>query len=96
MERSSYASPCVLLALILMASAADAGYLYKAMFVRAAPGRLLDLIALYKERLPVYDASGEQRPFWMRHSQGEQWDLMFLFPMENYSEYFKPERICAR
>ncbi len=80
----------------LFASSADAGYLYKAMFVRAAPGKLLDLIALYKERMPVYDASGDLRPFWMRHSQGDQWDLMFLFPMESYSEYFKPERIAKR
>jgi hypothetical protein len=82
--------------LILLATSADAGYLYKAMFVRAAPGKLLELIALYKERMPVYDASGDLRPFWMRHSQGDQWDLMFLFPMESYSDYFKPERIAKR
>jgi hypothetical protein len=80
----------------LVATTADADYLYKAMFVRAAPGRLLDLIALYKERMPVYDASGDLRPFRMRHSQGDQWDLMFLFPMESYSEYFKPDRIAKR
>lgn len=82
--------------LILSATTAEADYLYKAMFVRAAPGKLLDLIALYKERMPVYDASGDLRPFWMRHSQGDQWDLMFLFPMESYSEYFKPDRIAKR
>jgi hypothetical protein len=80
----------------LVATTANADYLYKAMFVRAAPGRLLDLIALYKERMPVYDASGDLRPFWMRHSQGDQWDLMFLFPMESYSEYFKQERLAKR
>lgn len=80
----------------LAATTASADYLYKAMFVRAAPGKLLDLIALYKERMPVYDASGDLRPFWMRHSQGDQWDLMFLFPMESYSEYFKPDRIATR
>ncbi len=79
-----------------VATTAEADYLYKAMFVRAAPGKLLDLVALYKERMPVYDASGDLRPFWMRHSQGDQWDLMFLFPMQNYSEYFKPERIDQR
>ena len=66
--------------LILSVTTADADYLYKAMFVRAAPGKLLDLIALYKERMPVYDDSGDLRPFWMRHSQGDQWDLMFCFP----------------
>jgi len=86
----------VLMVLIAIAASAEAGYLYKAMFVRAAPGRLLDLIALYKERLPVYDAAGDQRPYWMRHSQGDQWDLMFLFPFDNYTEYFKPERLAKR
>lgn len=82
--------------LLVTVSSTEAGYLYKAMFVRAAPGKLLDLIALYKARLPVYDAAGDLRPFWMRHSQGDQWDLMFLFPLENYSEYFKPERVAMR
>jgi len=86
----------LILLLSLIAPTAEAGYLYKAMFVRAAPGKLLDLIALYKERMPVYDASGDLRPFWMRHSQGDQWDLMFLFPLENYGEYFKPERVAKR
>ncbi|MGH7596933.1 MAG: hypothetical protein ACREOI_11315 [bacterium] len=81
---------------VLGVTTARADYLYKAMFVRAAPGKLLDLIALYKERMPVYDAAGDLRPFWMRHSQGDQWDLMFLFPMESYSEYFKPDRIAKR
>lgn len=86
----------LLLILLATVSTSEAGYLYKAMFVRAAPGRLLDLIALYKERMPVYDGSGDLRPFWMRHSQGDQWDLMFLFPMENYKEYFKSERMAKR
>ena len=86
----------ILIVLTAIATSADAGYLYKAMFVRAAPGKLLDLIALYKERMPVYDASGDLRPFWMRHSQGDQWDLMFLFPLDHYSEYFKAERVTKR
>jgi len=90
----------LLLALLLSAGRAAAAepepYLYKAMFVRAAPGRLLELIALYKERMPVYDASGDVRPFWMRHSQGDQWDLMFLFPMQSWQEYFSSARIARR
>lgn len=86
----------LLFLVVLVATTANADYLYKAMFVRAAPGKLLELIALYKERMPVYDAAGDLRPFWMRHSQGDQWDLMFLFPMESYGEYFKPERMAKR
>ena len=85
-----------LIMLVLIAPRAEAGYLYKAMFVRAAPGKLLDLIALYKDRMEVYDAADDARPFWMRHSQSDQWDLMFLFPMESFSEYYKPQRITMR
>ncbi len=80
----------------LLAANAEAGYLYKAMFVRAAPGKLLELIALYKERMPVYDAAGDERPFWMRHSQGDQWDLMFLFPLESFSAYYDAGRVTKR
>jgi hypothetical protein len=71
-------------------------YLYKATFVRAAPGKLLDLIALYKARMPVFDSSGDGRPFWWRHTQGDQWDLMLLFPMGSYTDYYAKERVARR
>jgi hypothetical protein len=71
-------------------------YLYKASFVRAAPGKLLDLIALYKNQMPAYEAAGDARPFWWRHTQGDQWDLMLLFPMEGYGEFYAPKRIERR
>jgi hypothetical protein len=71
-------------------------YLYKTTFVRAAPGKLLDLIALYKARMPVFDSSGDERPFWWRHTQGDQWDLMLLLPMGSYTEYYAKERVARR
>lgn len=71
-------------------------YLYKTTFVRAAPGRLLDLIALYKNRMAVDDAAGDERPFWWRHTQGDQWDLMLLFPLGSYAEYYAPDRVSRR
>jgi len=71
-------------------------YLYKTIFVRAAPGRLLDLISLYKERMIVMDAAGDERPLWWRHTQGDQWDLMLVFPMGSYTEYYSPERVGRR
>ena len=74
----------------------EPAYLYKTTFVRAAPGRLLDLIALYKSRLAVDDASGDERPLWWRHTQGDQWDLMLLFPMGSYTEYYSEERLSRR
>lgn len=77
-------------------ASAEPGYLYKTTFVRAAPGKLLDLIALCKSRMEVYDASGDARPFWWRHSEGDQWDLMFLAPMGSYTEYYSKERLAQR
>jgi hypothetical protein len=71
-------------------------YLYKTTFVRAAPGKLLDLIALYKSRMAVEDASGDERPLWWRHTQGDQWDLMLLYPMGSYTEYYSKERLSRR
>jgi len=70
----------------------DQTYLYKTTFIRAAPGKLLDLIGLLKERLPVYNAAGDKRPFWWRHTQGDQWDLMMLYPMGSYAEYYSEKR----
>jgi hypothetical protein len=71
-------------------------YLYKTTFVRAAPGKLLDLIALYKERMAVIEAGGDARPFWWRHTQGDQWDLMLLTPMGSYVDYYAGDRVARR
>jgi len=70
--------------------------LYKTTFVRAAPGKLLDLIALYKDRMAVIEAAGDARPFWWRHTQGDQWDLMLLTPMGSYTEYYAKNTIARR
>ncbi|MFQ5570455.1 MAG: hypothetical protein ACE5G0_12310, partial [Rhodothermales bacterium] len=80
----------------LQASPQDPVYLYKVTLVRAAPGKLLDLIALQKDHLEAYAAQGDAPPFWMRHSQGDQWDLMLIFPMESYAAYYHPDRLAQR
>ncbi len=74
----------------------EPGYLYKMTLVRAAPGKLLDLIAFQKDHLARYEARGDASPFWMRHSQGDQWDLLLLFPMESYTAYYHPDRLALR
>ena len=74
----------------------EPGYLYKVTLVRAAPGKLLDLIALQKDYLARYEARGDASPFWMRHSQGDQWDLLLLFPMESYAAYYHSDRLAHR
>lgn len=76
--------------------AAEPTYLYKVKLVQAAPGKLLELIDLYKALMPSYGAAGEETPLWIRHSQGDQWDLMILYPMGSYREFYHPERIARR
>src|SRR5260370_5486871 len=78
------------------AAAATPTYLYDAKLVQAAPGKLLDLIDLYKTGLSGFKAGGDGPPLWMRHSQGDRWDLMLLFPLGSYAEYYRPDRIARR
>lgn len=79
----------------LPAVAADQPYLYKVTLVQAAPGKLLELIDLYKQReADLKDI--DEAPLWMRHSQGDHWDLMVLFPVGSYAEYYQPARIAKR
>jgi hypothetical protein len=82
------ATAALLLLCLVPGFAAETPFLYKAAWVRAAPGRLLELIELCKNHWTTYDAAGDERPLWFRHSQGDQWDLMFLFPVGTYSDYY--------
>jgi len=78
------------------AQAADTPYLYKVSLVQAAPGKLPELIDLYKARAAALQAAGDEAPLWMRHSQGDHWDLMVLSPMGSYADFYKPDRISKR
>ena len=78
------------------ATASTPSYLYDARLVQAAPGKLLELIDLYKAKAARIQAAGDEPPLWMRHSQGDRWDLLLLFPMSSYSEYYRPDRITQR
>jgi hypothetical protein len=71
-------------------------YLYKVSLVQAAPGKLLDLIDLYKTQAELVKAAGDEVPLWMRHSQGDHWDLLILWPMGSYAKYYQPERLAKR
>jgi len=77
------------------ARAADNPYLYKVTLVQAAPGKLLELIDLYKQRAAALKYIDEP-PLWMRHSQGDHWDLMILFPLGSYADYYQPQRSSKR
>jgi len=54
------------------------------------------VIDLYKARATAYQAAGDEAPLWMRHSQGDHWDLLILFPVSSYAEYYQPERMAKR
>jgi hypothetical protein len=95
-ERMKIRLTLLLLLLILTASTAAAtepAYLYKTTLVQAAPGRILEIIDLYKAAIAE---TKDQPPLWMRHSQGDHWDLLLLFPIKSYEEYYSVERIAKR
>ena len=64
--------------------------LYRVTTLRAAPGKLLELIDHLKARQAegAYRAAGREPPMIMRHSQGDQWDLLLLQPAGSYAGYF--------
>ena len=74
----------------------EGDFLYQVVMLRAAPGRLLDLIELLKEERDLLADVNEPEPFWMRHTPGDQWDLMILYPMGSFHEYYEPEREARR
>jgi hypothetical protein len=63
--------------------------------LRAAPGELKALIADLQtlEKQGFYSKADRIAPLILRHSQGDQWDLMLLEPIGSYSEFFAPERL---
>jgi hypothetical protein len=70
--------------------------LYRFVLVQAAPGRLLELIDLYKGRLPVIAAGGDEAPYIVRHSQGDRWDLVVIYPSGSFTSYYSSERTMRR
>jgi hypothetical protein len=81
---------------VLFAQASQTDELYRFVLVQAAPGKLLDLIDLYRKRIPVIKAGGDEVPFIIRHSQGDRWDLVVIYPSGSFTEYYSKERISRR
>lgn len=70
---------------------------YRMTLVQAAPGRFVELVDAYKSQFAALKASGEEEPLWMRHSQGDHWDLLIIYPIgHSYSEYYSDERTQRR
>jgi hypothetical protein len=77
-------------------AAGPPGSLYKVSLVQAAPGRLLELIEFYKSLRSGLGETPDEPPLWMRHSQGDRWDLFLIFPIGSYADYYSSERIARR
>ena len=81
----------------LGAVAQERPFVYKASLIQAAPGKLLELIDLEKKMAAEMEKSvGDVAPLWMRHSQGDRWDLLILYPIGSYSAYYNAERAAKR
>jgi hypothetical protein len=91
MTMRTVATIVLLLILPTMASTAEleGKYLYKVTTIRAATGALEDLLD-WEARLGASEYfvdAGQERPLLMRHSQGDQWDLLVIVPMQSWVEY---------
>lgn len=64
-------------------------HLYRTLMLRAAPGELAAVIDMIKARMPAWRDGSVVGPFWMRHSQGDQWDLLVLSHLgRGFDEYY--------
>lgn len=70
--------------------------LYKFVTIQAAPGKLPDLLALYRQRWPVMTTTGDETPILVRHSQGDRWDLLVVYPIGSFTAFYSPERMARR
>jgi hypothetical protein len=71
----------ILLALVLAAPPAGRGEaLYRMTLLRAAPGRLMEVVAELKAQ--------KREGLILRHAQGDHWDVMVLSPIASYAEHF--------
>ncbi|MFY0591172.1 hypothetical protein [Roseivirga sp.] len=69
---------------------------YKVITMRANPGQLLDLIDVIKADLKNYERAGIEKPFLMRHSQGDQWDLLLMYPVKDLGKHFSAAEMDKR
>jgi hypothetical protein len=79
---------------VLAPGSGGPGFLYRASLVQAAPGKLLEVVELYKSLRSI--ESPDEPPLWMRHSQGDRWDLLLLYPIGTYADYYASDRVAKR
>ena len=64
-------------------------YLYQVTTLRADVGKLSELLdwTAGMKSSSYYEDAGDRPPFVMRHSQGDQWDLLIIAPMESWTKH---------
>ncbi len=83
-------------ALLTIQPAQPGPELYRFVFIQAAPGRLLDVIDMYRTRIPIITTGGDESPFIIRHSQGDRWDLVVIYPSGSFTSYYSADRVRRR
>ncbi len=80
------------------AASMDGDYLYLVATVRAAPGKLADLLGWLEalEKSGFYNDADAPPPLVMRHSQGDHWDLMFVTPMGSWTDFYAAAATARR
>lgn len=71
----------------------EGDYLYKVTTIRAETGSFEDLLKWISDvkASDYLEKSGVHSPFVMRHSQGDQWDVMMVLPMESWEVYYSAD-----
>lgn len=71
---------------------------YRVTTLRAAPGALLELIDQYRRAAAdrLWQRMGSAEPRLMRHSQGDQWDLLVVQAIGSYADYYREAMIRRR
>lgn len=86
----------LLIAVMLSTAAISQDQLYKVSLLRAKPGELLNLIDLINDDIAAYESYLENKPYLLRHSQGDHWDLMLIYPVDKLSTYFSEDQTDKR
>lgn len=85
-----------LITLLLSTSSIAQDQLYKVSLLRAKPGALLELIDLIQQDISNYESYLENKPYLLRHSQGDHWDLMLIYPIDAMENYFSSDQSGSR
>lgn len=85
-----------LFTLVIATVATAQDQLYKVNLLRAKPGELLNLIDLLKEDIGNFKSYIDNKPYLLRHSQGDHWDLMLIYPINEMADYFSKDETERR